>query len=276
MRIRIRQETIYSYDAPVKSVIQKLRLTPRNYNGQHIANWRIEVDHDARLSQTEDAFGNVVHCFSAEGPFDALTTLVVGEVETFDVAGVVAGAVERFPPQLFLRETALTEPDAALRAFARTAAGRDATLDRLHALNAALHEAMTFDAEATLAAADASEAFLRKKGVGQDFAHVFIACARAIGVPARYVSGFLHRQGGEDRTAAHAWAEAYVEGLGWVGFDAAQGMSPNDAYVRVAAALDYLSAAPIRGARTGGGEEVMDVRLSVVPAAAQSQIQSQG
>ncbi len=272
MRIRVRHETVYTYETPAKAAIQQLRLTPRNTSGQHIAHWRIEVEGDARLTQNEDAFGNVLHSFTADGPLDRLATQVVGEVETFDTAGVLRGAVERFPPQLYLRETALTAPSPELIDFARAATGRCATmLDRLHVLMARLFQDMVFDADATHAATSAAEAFAQKQGVCQDFAHVFIAGARAIGAPARYVSGYFQRSDIEDQTAGHAWAEAYVEDLGWVGFDPAHGLSPNDAYVRVAAALDYLSAAPIRGARSGGGGEAMEVRVRVAAARGQSQ-----
>jgi transglutaminase-like putative cysteine protease len=272
MLLRIRHETIYRYGEPAKSAVQKLLLTPRNCNSQRIVNWRIEVDRDCRLTQREDAFGNILHCFTADGPFDTLTTLVEGEVETFDTAGVVSGAVERFPPALYLRETALTTVDANMRDFAREATAREGcALDRLHALMAALHEAMTFDARATHVATPAAQTFARGHGVSQDFAQIFVACARTLDIPTRYVSGYLKRAEGEAQAAGHAWAEGFVEGLGWVGFDATHKMSPDDAYVRVAAALDYLGAAPIRGARVGGGEEEMEVRLKVAMARAQSQ-----
>ncbi len=189
---------------------------------------------------------------------------MTGEVETHDTGGVVFGAVERFPPRVFLRDTALTEPDAALRAYAsRFAGAADQTLARLHDLLAAIHDEMTFDVAATVAATSAAEAFAQKRGVCQDLAHVFIVCARLMGIPARYVSGHLARDDGGDQEAAHAWAEAYVDNLGWVGFDAANCVSPTQAYVRVAIGLDYLGAAPVRGSRYGGGAEHLDVRLRV-------------
>ena len=273
MLMQIRHETIYRYSEPAKAAVQKLLVTPRNYNGQHVVNWRIEVDRDCRLRQSEDAFGNILHCFTADGPFKSLTTLVEGEIETFDTAGVVSGAIERFPAELFLRETALTAADANLRDFAQAATAQEtATLDKLHALTAALHGAMGFNSASTQVVTTAAQAFTQKKGVCQDFAHIFVACARTLEIPGRYVSGYFRRSDNQDaQTAGHAWAEAYVDGLGWVGFDPAHKMSPNEAYVRVAVALDYLGAAPIRGARTAGGEEVMEVRLRVAMARAQSQ-----
>ncbi len=194
MRIRIRHETTYHYLEPAKSAIQHLRLTPRNHDGQHVKDWRIDVDRDCRLLQSEDAFGNIVHRFTADGPLDSISTIVEGDVTTFDVAGVASGAVERFPPQLYLRQTPLTAPSPAIVDFARTTtAGEGSMLAALHALMGALFDKMTFDADATHAATTAAESFEQGKGVCQDFAHLFIACARMIGAPARYVSGYYLR-----------------------------------------------------------------------------------
>jgi len=264
MRIRIAHETRYEYDLPAKSVLQLLRLTPREHDGQHVLNWHVELDGDYRLRAGEDALGNITHLFSAAGPLKRLVARVTGEVETHDTGGVVLGAVERFPARVFLRDTPLTEPDAELRDYAARFFGpADQSLTRLHDLLAAIHDEMTFDTVATGVATSAAEAFAQKRGVCQDLAHVFIVCARLMGVPARYVSGHLARDDGGDQDAAHAWAEAYVENLGWVGFDPANGMSPTPAYVRVAIGLDYLGAAPVRGSRYGGGAEHLDVRLRV-------------
>ena len=111
MRIRLAHETRYHYDTPPKGVIQTLRLTPRNHEGQYVVGWRIDVSTDCRLDRQEDAFGNISHAFTADGPFSDLIVTVEGEVETRDTGGLVRDAVERFPPALFLRETPLTKPD---------------------------------------------------------------------------------------------------------------------------------------------------------------------
>jgi transglutaminase-like putative cysteine protease len=275
MRILVKHETTYRYESPAKSAIQKLLLTPRNHYGQHLLDWRIDISRDVRLRSLEDAFGNVMHSCSVDGPIDQLSTLIEGEVETFDTSGVVRGAVERFPPALYLRETQLTVADDALRDFAReTAARNNATLDKLHALLGALYETLVFDTDATHSATTAIEAFERKQGVCQDFAHIFIACARVMNIPARYVSGyFLRSDGCDDQAAGHAWTEAFVDDFGWVGFDPAHGLSPGANYVRVAIALDYLGAAPLRGAHSGGAGEELKVHVRV--SSAQSQMQSQ-
>ena len=213
MRIRIVHDTIYRYDNPPASVIQTLRLTPRNYDGQFVQSWRIDVSADCRLAAHEDAFGNLGHTFTVDGPLDALTVHVEGEVDTIDLNGVISGAIERFPPALFLRETALTRLDPAiadLAAQTRASSGQD-TLPLLHALMARLNQEMTFDTDPTHAATTASEAFALKRGVCQDLTHIFIAAARSLGVPARYVSGYFHRADGvTEQDAGHAWAEAYV------------------------------------------------------------------
>src|SRR6516165_1574847 len=168
MRIRISHLTSYRYDTPATSVIQMLRLTPRNHDGQYVARWRIDVSTDCRLDQHEDAFGNITHVFTAEGPFSELAVAVEGEVETRDTQGVVRGVVERFPPSLYLRATALTTPDPNIAGFAaanRDVAGGD-TLDFLHRMLARLHADMTRDRAAPRPAITAAQAFAAKRGSG--------------------------------------------------------------------------------------------------------------
>jgi transglutaminase-like putative cysteine protease len=250
----------------VSGVIQTLRLTPRNHDGQFVIDWRIDVSEDCRLDAQEDAFGNITHVFTADGPFAALSVLVEGEVETQDTAGVVRGAIERFPPSLFLRETPLTQADAEITALARDAqaeSGSD-TLRVLHTLLQRLHREVIFDTDPTHTATTAAEAFALKRGVCQDLTHIFISAARTLGVPARYVGGYFHRVDGViDQDAGHAWAEAHVPGVGWIAFDPTNGICATEAHIRVAVGLDYLGAAPVRGTRYGGGAETMAVRLLV-------------
>lgn len=265
MRILVSHHTLYRYEQPANGVIQVLRLTPRHHEGQYVVRWRLEVSHDGRLEQREDAFGNIVHAFTLSGPIEEVGVHVEGEVETQDTAGVMRGTVERFPPSLYLRETPLTQPDAAIAAFAAEIApqGADA-IARLHLLLAALHRNIAFDTDPTHVHTTAAQAFSLKRGVCQDLTHIFIACARLMEIPARYVGGHLHRADGVvEQAAGHAWAEAFVPDLGWVGFDAANGISITDAHVRVAVGLDYLGAAPVRGARYGGSNEKLDVTVRV-------------
>jgi transglutaminase-like putative cysteine protease len=274
MRIRVLHRTTYHYDTPATGVIQMLRLTPRNHDGQYVTNWHIDVSADCRLDQHEDAFGNICHAFTADGPFNELIVSVEGEVDTRDTNGVVTGAIERFPPSLFLRETTLTAADDAIRSFAaavHTDIG-DERLKLLHKLLARLHADIAFDPDPTHAATTASEAFALKRGVCQDITHIFIAAARSVGIPARYISGHFHRGDGVvDQDAGHAWAEAFVSDLGWVAFDPANGICTTDAHVRVAVGLDYLGAAPVRGTRYGGSGEMLSVSVHVNQTQRQSQ-----
>jgi transglutaminase-like putative cysteine protease len=274
MRIRISHETVYHYDAPPSGVTQLLRLTPRNHDGQYVLNWRIDLSEDCLLHQHEDAFGNIAHSFSAEGPFDALSVAVAGEVDTINTDSVVRGALERFPASLFLRVTTLTQPDADITDFAqstRAGAGSD-TLALLHSLLKALNREIKFDTDPTHAATTAAEAFALRRGVCQDLTHIFIAAARQLGIPARYIGGHFHRiDGVTAQEAGHAWAEAYVENLGWVGFDPTNGIGTTEAHVRVAVGLDYLGAAPVRGTRYGGSGETLEVAVHVEQARRQTQ-----
>jgi transglutaminase-like putative cysteine protease len=286
MRICVAHETTYRYETPASGVIQTLRMTPRNHSGQYVVDWRIDISADCRLEPQEDAFGNIVHGFSIDGPISELRLLVEGEVETQDTAGVVQGAVERFLPSLFLRETALTCADEAIAAYAAQlprphlqGPPADGTLATLHLLLARLHDDITCDADLPNTGGTAAEAFGRKRGARRDLTHIFLAVARSLGVPARYVSGYFRRidgaaapdPGQAGRDAVHAWAEAHVPGLGWVGFDPANGFCVTDQHIRVAIGLDHDGAAPVRGAHYGGGREALAVKLMVSQAAGQTQ-----
>lgn len=266
MRLRIRHETAYRYETPASRAIQVLRLTPRGHDGQFVVKWGIEVDRDCRLDAATDPFGNTVHTFSVDGPLDTLTIVAEGEIETQDTHGVVHGQVERLPPMVFLRDTALTRADAAIRTFANAAAataGPD-PLAVMHAIMTGIRERMRFEVDVTDTGTSAVDAFAAGHGVCQDFAHIFIAAARHLGIPARYAGGYLFRRDRADgQEAGHAWAEALIPDLGWAGFDPANGISSTDAYVRVAVGLDYLGAAPVRGTRYGGTGEALTVHLLV-------------
>ena len=277
MRLRIAHTTTYRYEPAASGVIQILRMTPGSHDGQYVADWQIDVSTDSRLDTHEDAFGNVTHVLT-HGSISDLTIHCEGLIETHDTGGVLKGTDERFPPSLFLRPTPLTDLNPAMTAFVRemrAEAGSD-VLGFLHALMVQVYEHMTFDEDPTNSTTSASEAFALKRGVCQDYAHILIACARAGGVPARFVSGhFLRSDGMVNQQAGHAWAEAFVPDLGWIGFDAANGICTTDAHARVAIGLDYLGAAPVRGTRYGGGNETLTVAVKVDQAGRPGQWQSQ-
>lgn len=269
MRIKIRHETNYSYGQPAQSALQLLRLTPRSSEAQFVRRWRVEVGADARLDRGEDAFGNITHLAFIDGPLDHVRIVIEGEVDTVDTGGAMPGCVERQPLGLYLRETALTEPDQDIKAFARDASARaaaraaDGRLAVLHALNTGINRTFDFQIGATTSSTTAAQSFAARAGVCQDFAHVFIAATRSLGIPARYVSGYFLRTDTIDQEAGHAWAEAHIPDLGWIGFDPAQGLCTTDRYVRVAIGGDGNDAAPVRGARIGGSQEALSVAIQV-------------
>jgi transglutaminase-like putative cysteine protease len=265
MRIKVRHETNYTYADAASSALQLLRLTPRSHDGQFVRRWRVGVDTDARLDKSEDAYGNLTHLVFLHGPLTEVRIVIEGEVDTEDTGGFVKGTVERQPEGLFLRESALTRASPALQKFARetrAAQGGD-LLPTLHALCGRINRELEFKVGTTTAATTAEEAFKAQTGVCQDFAHVLIAAARALGVPARYVSGYYLRTDRVDQDAGHAWMEAHVADIGWIGFDPAQGLCISDRYIRVAIGCDALDAAPVRGATVGGGGESLDVAILV-------------
>jgi transglutaminase-like putative cysteine protease len=277
MRLRIAHSTTYRYEPAATGIIQILRMTPGSHDGQYVAEWQIDVSTDSRLHAHLDAFGNLTHVLT-EGAISDLTINVEGLIETHDTGGVLRGADERFPPSLFLRATPLTEVNPAMAAFSRElrSESEEDVLGFLHALMLQINDHMIFDVSPTNSATSAVEAFGLKRGVCQDYAHIFIACARSGGVPARFVSGhFLRSDGTVQQQAGHAWAEAFVPNLGWVGFDAANAICTTDAHARVAIGLDYLGAAPVRGTRYGGGNETLNVAVKVDQVGRPGQWQSQ-
>ncbi len=207
MRLRIAHSTTYRYDPPASGVIQVLRLTPSSHDGQYVANWQIDTSTDSLLEMHYDAFGNITHVLT-HGPLSDLTINVSGLIETHDTGGVLKGTDERFPPSLFLRATPLTEVNPEMRSFASglRAESEDDVLGFLHALLLQIADYMTFDTDPTNTGTSAAEAFALKRGVCQDFAHIFIACARSAGVPARFIAGHFLRSDGvvnqSDKTIA--------------------------------------------------------------------------
>lgn len=264
MRIRISHAISYDYADPARQITQILRLTPRDHDGQHVMSWRIEPSIDGRLRATQDAHGNIVHSFYADGPISSLSIRIDGLIETTDLAGVVRGGLERVPCEVYRRDTLLTEQDDALRAFAESAAaGIDSPLSAMHALMAAVGERMTWIDTTGRIGVGAVAAFEAREAIAQDIAHVFMACARHLGFPSRYVSGYVARNEAlRHDDGAHAWAEVYLADYGWIGFDCANDICPIDTHVRVAVGLDFADAAPVRGARQGGDGETLNVLVS--------------
>lgn len=276
MRLTVHYSTTYTYAEPVRRVIQLLRVEPMSFAGQSVLDWRIDVDRDAKLREGRDGYGNVTHMLYVDSAVSSLSISIAGRVLTEDKHGIVQGLPHDLPPEIFLRSTPLTQPGPAIRKLADACDGKGGAIERLHRLVGRIHAGLRFDTDATEVGTGAEQAAAEGHGVCQDFTHIFTAVARLSGIPARYISGHLFRRDGQkDQEAAHAWAEAWVEDLGWVAFDPVNGISTDDAYLRVACGLDYRDAAPIAGARSGGGDERLTVEVRVSEAAGQSQFQSQ-
>ena len=276
MRIRIRHEVRHRLEPNLRTATATIRVTPRNHVGQHILRWSLDIVPDCRIYPQEDAFGNLTHTFSLEGPGEQVILLAEGEVETQDTSGIVRGTVERFPPSFFRRQTDLTAPSEDLLALAdEVKASSEDDLGRMHALMALIAERFEeTQAEGPVpAAADVAE---KLAGSSAALSHVFTSVARIIGVPARQVSGYAVEEG--TTGAARQWAEAHVPKIGWVGFDTGRCLCATDAYVRLAVGLDSLGVAPIRA--LGATEEVQvrakDATLPSRGGPGQSLSQSQG
>lgn len=273
MRLTVRHATTYTYDPPADRCALRLRLYPPSFDSQKVKDWKVSVNGKGvpSLLNTATADREAIWTCSATGP--EITIIAEGEVETTDTAGVVRGLRETVRPQVFLRPSPLTEPDARIQELA---AGIAATtpLDRMHALFNTVADRIEYKSATTSSNTTAAQALKAGKGVCQDHAHVFISAARAMGAPARYVVGYLLAEDTK-LTETHAWAEAFVPEIGWVGFDAANRLCPTDRYVRLGCGLDAADAAPIRGNVSGSSQERLSASVDIVQAAGQSQVQNQ-
>lgn len=266
MILNVSHVTTYRYDQPVRGVVQSHRLTPSQFDGQRVIDWRVLVSDGIAGGAFRDGAGDWVASHSAHGPLSEIVVTVEGQVETFDLSGVLRGHRERVPPEAYLRETLPTRADVALTDLGRSAllgSGDDA-LDRAHRLADAVAQAIAYRPGITHAHTTAAEALSLGEGVCQDHAHALCAVARSQDMPARYVSGYLFAtDDGTPHEAAHAWAEIWVPGLGWVGFDPANACCPDERYIRLGSGHDSRGAAPIRGIARGQGAESLDVTVAV-------------
>lgn len=267
MQLIVDHVTRYTYDQPVRGVVQSHRLSPASYEGQNVLEWQVEVSDGLAGGTFRDGAGDRIQCWSVQGPVSEITVRVRGIVETRDMAGVLRGHRELVRPKVYLCDTLPTRVDGALVTLSESAEGIENPLDAAHALAAAVAEAIAYKPGVTTARTTAAEALGQGEGVCQDHAHALIAVARHRGMPARYVSGYLHAtEDGVPHEAAHAWAEIWVPGLGWVGFDAANRCCPDARYIRLGSGMDAQDAAPIRGTTRGPGVESLDVTVAVLSA----------
>ena len=274
MRLSVHHVSRYHFDTPVRRLVQTHRLTPSDCASQRVLSWEVFSEGAVKGAVYRDGAGDLIETISVKGPVTELVVEVRGEVDTTDLFGVLRDYRETVPPGTYLRGSHTTDADADLRALSAEALEgleEETALNRAHALARAVSGAIAYSPGLTEPATTAAEALALGKGVCQDHTHALISVANAADIPARYVTGYLHSSSdGEAHEASHAWAELYVPGLGWVGFDAANECCPDDRYIRLGSGFDAQDAAPIRGVLTGGVTETLDVSVAV-----KSQTQSQ-
>lgn len=269
--LAIRHVTTYAWDQPVTYGLQQLRLTPKDRDDQRILSWSTHVEGGSVQVEFDDANNNRVQLVSLDPGRSEVRIIAEGRVELDDVGGVIGQQGGYMPLWMFLRPTDRTRRGPGTLGLVRELRDMDDQLAQMHALSEAIRETVSYATGTSDVGMNAEEAIANGTGVCQDHAHIFVTCARLLDRPARYVSGYLKMDGLTEQDATHAWAEAHVDGLGWVGFDISNGISPDDRYVRVATGRDYDEAAPIIGLRQGAGNERMSVELSVSEGAAQQQ-----
>ncbi|OJF95548.1 transglutaminase family protein [Pararhizobium antarcticum] len=273
MRLKINHTTQYTYEEPVQYSLQRLRLTPLTQPGQTVLSWETSVEGARMEVGYDDHFGNRTNLVSVNGDQTSIRIIATGEVETEDRSGVYGVHQGYAPLWLYLRETPLTKMAKPIRNLAKSMSG-DTDLAKMHMLMSTIAETVEYRQGETGTETTAEQALLQGSGVCQDHTHIMVAAARTLGLPGRYVSGYLMMEDQPEQTASHAWAEIHLAGLGWVGFDAANKMCPDDRYVRIACGLDYRDAAPISGLIHGAASEALKVTVTVEQQE-QSQSQSQ-
>ncbi|MGH1478701.1 MAG: transglutaminase family protein [Geminicoccales bacterium] len=262
MRLRIDHQTEYTYDGPVPYALQELRLTPKSRAGQEVIRWNIAIEGGNIELAFDDQHNNHVNLVSIGAGNNQITIHCEGEVDNYNTTGVIGIHGGFAPLWYFHRSTPLTKPGPLMRTLLK-GLGEDDDVPRLHALSKSILDQVTYEPGKTHSGTTAEEALASGHGVCQDHAQIFVGAARLLGFAARYVSGYLFMEDRTKQEASHAWAEAHVEGLGWVGFDVANGISPDERYIRVATGLDYKEAAPVSGMRFGNSVEAMNVTLQV-------------
>jgi transglutaminase-like putative cysteine protease len=264
MLLSIHHTTEYQFDTPVRYALQRLQLRPKNGAGQTVHDWQLVIDGGKVEAEHDDPHNNHVSLISISEGRTAITIDCKGHVETADNHGILGRHRSHVPLWAYCRPTRLT---GAGRGVQKLLTGIDRTIkDRvtmLHGLSTHILSSVKYRIGETGVETNAEQAIITGAGVCQDHAHIFIAACRTMGIPARYVSGYLMMDGQIEQTASHAWAEAHLDHIGWVGFDISNGISPDGRYVRVATGFDYRDAAPVSGMSFGARDKTMVVSLRV-------------
>jgi transglutaminase-like putative cysteine protease len=267
----IEHTTRFEYTGPITETMMELRLMPLDGRGQRLLEFALAVSPRVKLTTYADGYGNFVHYFNL---LRAHRKLRITSRSLVEMDGD-HGPAEDDLVWDFLRFRAPVTDEPGVNALAARHAPSDPTSgpavdNALENLTVAISRDFAYDPAVTNVYTEVAEVLELRAGVCQDFAHLFIAAARAMGVPARYVSGYIHVpvEGGVMEGASHAWAEAWVPGAGWVGFDATHPVRAGENHVRVAVGRDYRDAAPTRGVYVGqaSGTMIVNVRTRGIEA----------
>lgn len=265
MWLRVEHTTTFSYDGPIVEAYTELRLRPLDDGGQHCSSFRIETDPGGmRIREYSDHFGNDVMHFDLLESHDRLEVHATSEVttrETFSDGRRAPSLLERHE---FLSQTAYAPFSERVRAFTTTHVAGEAASERAYALMQGVRAELIYDSGATHVRTRADEALELGRGVCQDFAHLLLASCRLEGIPARYVSGYLHDPAFDGGNAAsHAWVDAWDEERGWISLDPTHDREQTDHYVRVATGRDYGDVPPTLGVFRGNATETLDVTVTL-------------
>ncbi len=266
-RFEIVHTTRFEYSAPISETVMEVRLQPPDGHGQRGLGFKLEVSPRVEVHSFQDGYGNLSHYFNLLRDHQRLRVTSRSLVETGrgdgQGPGRDSGLVQDF---LRYRPPVLDVPAVRRLAhpFSPTDLGSGPAVEAaLDELTIAISRDFTYDPAVTTVYSAVDEVLRLRAGVCQDFAHLFLATARALGIPARYVSGYIYvpGEGGVTVGASHAWAEAWIPGRGWLGYDATHPIRASENHVRVAVGRDYRDAAPTRGVYVGAATGTMDVSV---------------
>jgi Transglutaminase-like enzymes, putative cysteine proteases len=257
MKLTIDHHTQYHYAEMVRHSTQYLRLTPQTSQRQRIVSWQLDLPEQATI--TTDGYGNILHVLSLDTPHETIQIHAHGEVEILEDES--DDAIELISPLTYLRSSSLTHATAPIRLLAQQHHDDSQPLVGLQSLMQAILEKMPYTPGATDVSFSADEALAARNGVCQDHTHVFLACCRSVGIPARYVSGYLYSPDSA-HVAMHAWAEVWLNDR-WNTFDITNNTCSPNQHLKLAVGMDYLDACPVRGVRFGGGSEAMQAKAAV-------------
>lgn len=266
MKLLVRHQTVYRYPPATGRVAMRLKLMPVDAACQTVLEWQVSINDEPIDTFRRNSHGEMEAVWLRREPIENAVIVAEGLVETRETHGVVGMMQGRVPARYFLRDTPLTRASDAIRAMAHALPTGDGALTTLHALSAAVSDAVAYRAGVTHSQTSAADALALGAGVCQDHAQIFISAARAIGIPARYVSGYLLAGEGDALYETHGWAEAFLPDLGWIGFDASNRVCVTERYLRVASGLDANDAAPIRGSVTVSGDIRVDADVRIAQA----------